>query len=88
MRGPSEPRFTEDQRRAAGEVLARVEAGELDAPELAALVRQARATGRESEPGTPPEGEVRVWSVLTVDVVGGRVQAVRIVRNPDKLRHL
>jgi RNA polymerase sigma-70 factor (ECF subfamily) len=88
MRGPSEPRFTEDQRRAAGEVLARVEAGELDAPELAALVRQARATGRESEPGTRPEGEVRVWSVLTVDVVGGRVQAVRIVRNPDKLRHL
>jgi RNA polymerase sigma-70 factor, ECF subfamily len=31
---------------------------------------------------------VRVWDVLTVDVVDGRIQAVRIVRNPDKLRHL
>ena len=29
-----------------------------------------------------------VWSVLTVDVVDGRIQAVRIVRNPDKLGHL
>jgi RNA polymerase sigma-70 factor (ECF subfamily) len=26
--------------------------------------------------------------VLTVDVVEGRIQAVRIVRNPDKLAHL
>jgi RNA polymerase sigma-70 factor (ECF subfamily) len=26
--------------------------------------------------------------VLTVDVVEGRIQAVRIVRNPDKLGHL
>jgi RNA polymerase sigma-70 factor, ECF subfamily len=33
-------------------------------------------------------GEIRVWSVLTVDVVGGRIQAVRVVRNPDKLAHL
>jgi RNA polymerase sigma-70 factor (ECF subfamily) len=30
----------------------------------------------------------RVWEVLTVDVVEGRIQAVRIVRNPDKLGHL
>jgi RNA polymerase sigma-70 factor, ECF subfamily len=30
----------------------------------------------------------RVWEVLTVDVVEGRIQAVRIVRNPDKLDHL
>jgi RNA polymerase sigma-70 factor (ECF subfamily) len=29
-----------------------------------------------------------VWSVLTVDVVDGRIQTVRVVRNPDKLRHL
>jgi RNA polymerase sigma-70 factor (ECF subfamily) len=29
-----------------------------------------------------------VWSVLTVDVVDGRIQAIRIVRNPDKLAHL
>jgi RNA polymerase sigma-70 factor, ECF subfamily len=29
-----------------------------------------------------------VWDVLSLDVVDGRIQAVRIVRNPDKLRHL
>jgi RNA polymerase sigma-70 factor (ECF subfamily) len=34
------------------------------------------------------QAEVRVWSVLTVDVVEGRIQTVRIVRNPDKLAHL
>ena len=38
--------------------------------------------------GTRLEGEVRVRDVLTVDVVDGRIQAVRIVRNPDKLAHL
>ena len=31
---------------------------------------------------------VEVWEVLTVDVVEGRIQTVRIVRNPDKLGHL
>jgi RNA polymerase sigma-70 factor (ECF subfamily) len=31
---------------------------------------------------------VQVWSVLTVDVADGVIQAVRIVRNPDKLGHL
>jgi RNA polymerase sigma-70 factor (ECF subfamily) len=40
----------------------------------------------------PAEGpgpvELRVWSVLTVDVVDGRIQAIRVVRNPDKLQHL
>lgn len=33
-----------------------------------------------------PDGSV--WDVLAVDVVDGRIQAVRIVRNPDKLAHL
>lgn len=33
-----------------------------------------------------PGGEV--WDVLAVDVIDGRIQAVRIVRNPDKLAHL
>ena len=32
--------------------------------------------------------EIQVWSVLTVDVVDGRIQTVRIVRNPDKLGHI
>jgi RNA polymerase sigma-70 factor (ECF subfamily) len=31
---------------------------------------------------------VRVWEVLTVEVADGRVQTVRLVRNPDKLAHL
>jgi len=33
-----------------------------------------------------PDGEV--WDVLSIDVVDGRIQTVRIVRNPDKLTHL
>ncbi len=89
MRGPAEPRFTDAQRQAVGRVLTRVKSGELGAPELAALARQARAAGAEpATPGGMPAVEIRVWSVLTVDVVDGRIQAVRIVRNPDKLRHL
>ena len=35
-----------------------------------------------------PGAGIEVWSVLTVDVVDGRIQTVRIVRNPDKLGHL
>ncbi|HKG37515.1 MAG TPA: RNA polymerase sigma-70 factor [Conexibacter sp.] len=33
-----------------------------------------------------PDGTV--WDVLSLDVVDGRIQTVRIVRNPDKLAHL
>jgi RNA polymerase sigma-70 factor (ECF subfamily) len=29
-----------------------------------------------------------VWDVLSIDVLDGRIQAVRIVRNPDKLAHV
>jgi len=42
--------------------------------------------GRDALPHQ--DATVRVWSVLTVDVVDGRIQAVRSVRNPDKLAHL
>jgi RNA polymerase sigma-70 factor (ECF subfamily) len=35
-----------------------------------------------------PGAEARVLSVLTVDVIDGRIQTVRVVRNPDKLGHL
>ena len=41
--------------------------------------------------GRPTSARSRIrgpWSVLTVDVVDGRIQTVRIVRNPDKLAHL
>lgn len=27
----------------------------------------------------------RVWDVLSIEVVAGRIEAIRIVRNPDKL---
>jgi len=43
---------------------------------------------REARHAAVQQAEVRVISVLTVDVVAGRIQAVRIVRNPDKLAHL
>jgi RNA polymerase sigma-70 factor, ECF subfamily len=33
-----------------------------------------------------PDG--KVWSVLSIDVVDGRIQTVRVMRNPDKLAHL
>jgi RNA polymerase sigma-70 factor (ECF subfamily) len=82
LRGPAEPPPGEAERRAAEEALARVQSGEIDARRLAELVRRSRA-GDE-----PPAGETRVWSVFTVDVVAGRIQTVRIVRNPDKLAHL
>jgi RNA polymerase sigma-70 factor (ECF subfamily) len=81
LRGPAEPPLGEAERRAADEALARVRAGEIDARELAELVRRGRATVRAGS-------EIRVWSVFTVDVVDGRIQTVRIVRNPDKLAHI
>ena len=34
-----------------------------------------------------PEGPA-IWDVLAIDVVDGRIAAVRIVRNPDKLAHM
>jgi RNA polymerase sigma-70 factor (ECF subfamily) len=46
------------------------------------------AGSRTPRPVPEQQDEIRVWSVLTVDVVEGRIQAVRIVRNPDKLGHL
>jgi RNA polymerase sigma-70 factor (ECF subfamily) len=46
------------------------------------------ADSRTPRPVPEQQDEIRVWSVLTVDVVEGRIQAVRIVRNPDKLGHL
>jgi RNA polymerase sigma-70 factor (ECF subfamily) len=67
-----------------------LQSGDVDAKELAALVKAARdaAGGRTTRAVPQQQAEVRVWSVLTVDVVKGRIQTVRIVRNPDKLGHL
>ncbi|WP_035126595.1 RNA polymerase sigma factor SigJ, partial [Conexibacter woesei] len=85
LRGPAEPPFGHAERLAAKETHALLSAGELDAQQLAAIVRE----GREAEDAAAAEpAALRVISVLTVDVVEGRIHAVRIVRNPDKLAHL
>ena len=90
LRGPAERPIGEAERVAAEKAFAVLSSPDVDAEQLAALVKEARdAAGRRASRGVARhETEVRVWSVLTVDVVEGRIQAVRIVRNPDKLSHL
>jgi RNA polymerase sigma-70 factor (ECF subfamily) len=90
LRGPAEPELGDAERQAAEEALALMTSPDADADQLAALVRRARdaAEGRATGDVSPQQAEVRVWSVLTVDVVDGRIQTVRVVRNPDKLGHL
>lgn len=64
---------------------------------VASIVRKQRRFGPlelqlvrvNGQPGRilrRPGGEV--WDVLTIDVVDGRIQTVRVVRNPDKLTHV
>ena len=84
VRGPREPHYGDAERLEVEKGLALLRSGDVDAEQLAALVKEARAGAR----ATPQEAELQVWSVLTVDVVEGRIQTVRIVRNPDKLGHL
>jgi RNA polymerase sigma-70 factor (ECF subfamily) len=75
--GPGDPPLGRDAQRAVGRALAVLKSGgDVDADEIAVLL-----AGRG-------EAGVRVRDVLTIDVVEGRIQAVRIVRNPDKLNHL
>ena len=89
VRGPAEPQLGEAERLAAEKALALLKSADVDAEEFAALVKDARGAGGDRRPAVPEQqAEVRVWSVLTVDVVEGRIQTVRIVRNPDKLGHL
>jgi RNA polymerase sigma-70 factor, ECF subfamily len=88
LRGPAERPLAEADRIAADELLALVRSDDLDSEQLAALVRDAREAAGGRTPAAEPERDVRVLSVLTIDVVGGRIQTVRIVRNPDKLGHL
>jgi RNA polymerase sigma-70 factor (ECF subfamily) len=89
LRGPGEPPLGEAERRAAEEALALLTSGDVDAKRLDALMKDARGAGGRSTPTVAQQPtEVRVWSVLTVDVVEGRIQTVRIVRNPDKLGHV
>jgi RNA polymerase sigma-70 factor, ECF subfamily len=90
LRGPAERPLGEAERLAAEKALALLRSDDLDANQLAALVKDARdaAAGPTTPAASEQQATVRVWSVLTVDVVEGRIQTVRVVRNPDKLRHL
>jgi RNA polymerase sigma-70 factor, ECF subfamily len=90
LRGPAERQLGDAERLAAEKALALLTRGDVDGKQFAALVKRAReaAGGRTTRAVPQEQAEVRVWSVLTVDVVEGRIQAVRIVRNPDKLGHL
>jgi len=90
VRGPREPHFGEAERLAVEKGLELLQSGDVDAKQLAAIAKGARDArgGRTTRAVPEQQAEVRVWSVLTVDVVEGRIQTVRIVRNPDKLGHL
>lgn len=89
LRGPAERQLGEAERRAIEKALALMRSDDFDAQRLAALVKDAReAASGQIAPAVPEHAEFRVSSVLTVDVVEGRIQTVRIVRNPDKLGHL
>src|SRR3954453_523237 len=83
LRGPAERPPGAPERVAAARALELLKSGDVDAQQLAAFMDDAR----DAEAAPAPAGS-RVMSVLTLDVVDGRIQAVRIVRNPDKLAHL
>jgi RNA polymerase sigma-70 factor (ECF subfamily) len=85
---PPERQLGEAEPLAAEKALALLKSGDVDAKQLAALVKGARDAAGGTRAVPQQHAEVRVWSVLTVDVVEGRIQTVRIVRNPDKLGHL
>jgi RNA polymerase sigma-70 factor, ECF subfamily len=82
LRGPGEPGYGDAERGAVAEAVELLKSG-VDAMELA-----ARAMRSRDAPVAPAPADPRVWNVLTVDVVDGRIQTVRMVRNPDKLAHL
>jgi RNA polymerase sigma-70 factor (ECF subfamily) len=91
LRAAGVEQFGEAERLAVERGLALLKSGDVDAKELAALMLGAgdiAGRGRATGVVAQHQAEVRVWEVLTVDVVEGRIQTVRIVRNPDKLGHL
>jgi RNA polymerase sigma-70 factor (ECF subfamily) len=78
MLGPGEqPPYGETEQLAAERALALMKSGE-DLP----------ARGPGARDGIEQDAELRVWGVFTIDVAEGRIQTVRIVRNPDKLSHI
>jgi RNA polymerase sigma-70 factor, ECF subfamily len=84
LRGPEEPPFGEAERVAVQRALGLLASGEIDPKDLPGMMLALR----DNIPEPTPDADQRVWEVLTVDVVDGRIQTVRIVRNPDKLAHL
>src|SRR5215211_5062595 len=89
LRGPGEEQYGDAERLAVRKALALLKAGEVDADEIATVVmRELADRGRTPRVVDQQQADVRVFDVLTVDVVEGRIQTVRIVRNPDKLSHL
>jgi RNA polymerase sigma-70 factor, ECF subfamily len=87
--GPGVEQYGDAERRAVEKALALLKSGFVDAKELPELVMRELAGGRETaRVAAQKQAGLRVWDVLTVDVVEGRIQTVRSVRNPDKLGHL
>ena len=87
LRGPREERYGKAERLSAEQGLALLKSGDVDVEQLAARALAIRDAG-SARAGAERRPEVGVWAVLTVDVAGGRIRTVRIMRNPDKLRHL
>jgi RNA polymerase sigma-70 factor (ECF subfamily) len=89
--GRGQQQFGEAERRAVEHATALLKSGELDADGLVSLMTGdggALPGGRRPDALGPREGEPKVWAVITADVADGRIQAIRMVRNPDKLAHL
>jgi RNA polymerase sigma-70 factor, ECF subfamily len=88
--GPGEqPPFGEAERLAVEKGLELLKSGDVEPQEFAArMMDHLAAQGGTAPVAAEHDAELRVWDVLTVDVVDGRIQTVRIVRNPDKLGHL
>jgi RNA polymerase sigma-70 factor (ECF subfamily) len=91
LRHPGEEQYGETERLAVEEGLAFLKSSEADAKDLGTFMMSALDLARRSSAmrgAAEHNAELRVWEVLTVDIVNGRIQTVRIVRNPDKLDHL
>ena len=80
LRAAGQEHFGEAEQLATENALALLKSGEVD-PKSLGRVAKPRVVAQD-------DAGARVWGVFTVDVLDDRIQAVRIVRNPDKLRHL
>ena len=50
---------------------------------------EVRLTDINGQPGAIAfDADGRIINILTLDIASGRVEAVRAILNPDKLRHL